>query len=108
MDEEEQTMTAEIITIGDELLIGQVINTNQAYIAEQLNGIGMYVERMTTIGDNERDILDAFGQQGFKLDFNHGAGVTHGQWLVAACTSAFQVLATGVTTSRASTVCRTS
>lgn len=53
-------MKAEIITIGDELLIGQVINTNQAYIAEKLNAVGVLVERMTTIGDNRRDILEAF------------------------------------------------
>ena len=53
-------MNAEIITIGDELLIGQVINTNQAYIAEQLNAVGVFVERMTTVGDNRRDILEAF------------------------------------------------
>lgn len=53
-------MTAEIITIGDELLIGQIINTNQAFIAEQLTGIGILVERMTTVGDDHRAILDAF------------------------------------------------
>jgi nicotinamide-nucleotide amidase len=53
-------MNAEIITIGDELLIGQVINTNQAYIAEQLNLIGIHVERMTTVGDDLDAILKAF------------------------------------------------
>jgi len=73
-------MTAEIITIGDELLIGQVINTNQAYIAERLNGIGMYVERMTTIGDNRRDILEAFGAGMERADcviVTGGLGPTH-------------------------------
>ena len=53
-------MNAEIITIGDELLIGQVINTNQAYLAEKLNSVGVFVERMTTVGDNRTDILRAF------------------------------------------------
>lgn len=53
-------MKAEIITIGDELLIGQVINTNQAYIAERLNAIGIPVERMTTAGDSLEAILAAF------------------------------------------------
>jgi nicotinamide-nucleotide amidase len=53
-------MTAEVITIGDELLIGQVINTNQAYIAEKLNEIGIPVDRMTTVGDGLPSILDAF------------------------------------------------
>jgi nicotinamide-nucleotide amidase len=53
-------MNGEIITIGDELLIGQVINTNQAFIAEQLNGVGIYVEHMTSVGDNLTHILEAF------------------------------------------------
>lgn len=53
-------MKAEIITIGDELLIGQVINTNQAYIADKLNGVGVDVVRMTTVGDDEDAILSAF------------------------------------------------
>lgn len=53
-------MKAEIITIGDELLIGQVINTNQAYIAEKLNTVGVDVTRMTTVGDDNLAILDAF------------------------------------------------
>jgi nicotinamide-nucleotide amidase len=73
-------MTAEIITIGDELLIGQVINTNQAYIAEQLNGIGMYVERMVTVGDNESDILEAFAAGMAHADcvvVTGGLGPTH-------------------------------
>lgn len=51
---------AEIITIGDELLIGQVIDTNSAWIAKQLNAIGIDVEYKTTVGDTEADILDAF------------------------------------------------
>jgi len=53
-------MNAEIITIGDELLIGQVINTNQAYIAGRLSTIGVPVHRMTTVGDGLESILDSF------------------------------------------------
>lgn len=53
-------MKAEIISIGDELLIGQVVNTNQAYIAEKLNSVGIDAVRMTTVGDNETMILSAF------------------------------------------------
>ncbi len=53
-------MHAEIITIGDELLIGQVVNTNQAYIAESLNSVGVDVVRMTTVGDNTAEILACF------------------------------------------------
>ena len=55
-------MKAEIISIGDELLIGQVINSNQAFIAEKLNSIGIYADTMTTVGDNEDEILSAFKQ----------------------------------------------
>src|SRR6266705_3296699 len=55
-------MNAEIITIGDELLIGQVINTNQAYIAEKVNEVGVDVVRMITVGDNLNAILNAFGE----------------------------------------------
>jgi nicotinamide-nucleotide amidase len=52
-------MKSEIITIGDELLIGQVINTNQAFIAERLTGIGIGITRMTTVGDDQAAILGA-------------------------------------------------
>ena len=50
----------EIITIGDELLIGQVIDTNSAWMAQELNKVGFDVQYKTTIGDDESDILDAF------------------------------------------------
>jgi nicotinamide-nucleotide amidase len=53
-------MKAEIISIGDELLIGQVINSNQAYIAEKLNSVGIFADRMTTVGDDQDEILSAF------------------------------------------------
>ncbi|MGA7161525.1 MAG: competence/damage-inducible protein A [Bacteroidota bacterium] len=73
-------MNAEIITIGDELLIGQVINTNQAYLAEKLNSVGVFVERMTTVGDNRRDILQAFRSAWEAYDVvcvTGGLGPTH-------------------------------
>jgi nicotinamide-nucleotide amidase len=73
-------MTAEIITIGDELLIGQVINTNQAYIAGQLNSVGIAVGRMTTVGDREAEILESF-RHGFEkfhvVAVTGGLGPTH-------------------------------
>ena len=49
-------MTAEIISIGDELLIGQVINTNASWIAGELNKAGILVSQVTAIGDNADDI----------------------------------------------------
>ncbi len=53
-------MNADIVSIGDELLIGQVINTNASYIAEQLNSVGIFADSMTTVGDDETAILKAF------------------------------------------------
>lgn len=50
-------MIAEILTIGDELLIGQVIDTNSAWIGQQMNLIGIRIERITSISDNAAEIL---------------------------------------------------
>lgn len=52
-------MQAEIITIGDEILIGQIIDTNSAWIATQLNEIGIHVKQLTSVADQGRDIQDA-------------------------------------------------
>lgn len=52
-------MTAEIISIGDELLIGQVINTNASWISTELNKIGVPVSQITAVGDNSNDIKRA-------------------------------------------------
>jgi len=51
-------MKAEIITIGDELLIGQVVDTNSAWMAQQLNIIGIDVKQITSISDDKRHILN--------------------------------------------------
>ena len=48
------------ISIGDELLIGQVINTNAAWLGEHLSEAGFQLDSVLTIGDSERAILDAF------------------------------------------------
>jgi len=53
---------AAIITIGDELLIGQVIDTNSAWLARELNKIGIYVTRRVAIGDNGPDIKSALNR----------------------------------------------
>ena len=52
-------MTAHILTIGDELLIGQVIDTNSAWIGERLNDIGVAVRKVSTVGDEEASISKA-------------------------------------------------
>ncbi|MBL0095691.1 MAG: hypothetical protein IPP46_03795 [Bacteroidetes bacterium] len=53
-------MLVEIITIGDELLIGQIVDTNSAWIGQQLNAIGFKVHQITTVSDQREHILTAF------------------------------------------------
>lgn len=57
-------MKAEIITIGDELLIGQVIDTNSAWMAAQLNTIGVDVKQITSIADTRLQILHTLAEAG--------------------------------------------
>ncbi|WP_316737107.1 competence/damage-inducible protein A [Pedobacter aquatilis] len=52
-------MLAEIITIGDEILIGQIVDTNSAWMAKQLNSIGVSVKQITSVSDDEQHILSA-------------------------------------------------
>lgn len=54
---------ASIITIGDELLIGQVIDTNSAFIAQQLNKIGINVKHRLAVGDTFNDIWQALDDE---------------------------------------------
>jgi nicotinamide-nucleotide amidase len=61
-------MKAEIITIGDELLIGQVVDTNSAYIATKLNEAGIYVHQITSVSDNKEHIIEALGNAAQKAD----------------------------------------
>ncbi len=61
-------MTAEIITIGDELLIGQVTDTNSAWIAEQLNLIGIRVRQITSISDEREHILSTLAEAETRAD----------------------------------------
>ena len=62
-------MNAEILTIGDEILIGQITNTNSVWIAQQLNLIGISVNYITSIGDNEQQILEALLAANKRADF---------------------------------------
>ncbi len=56
-------MIASIITIGDELLIGQVIDTNSAWIAQELNKIGIRVNRRVAVGDRWDEIWRAMDEE---------------------------------------------
>ena len=55
-------MFAEIITIGDELLIGQVVDTNSAWMAQQLNKIGIRVKQITSVSDSAAHIYKALSE----------------------------------------------
>ncbi len=52
-------MVAEIITIGDEILIGQIVDTNSAWMAKQLNLNGIKVKQITSISDDAAHIVEA-------------------------------------------------
>ncbi|WP_018625824.1 CinA family nicotinamide mononucleotide deamidase-related protein [Niabella aurantiaca] len=56
-------MNASIITIGDELLIGQTIDTNSAFIAQEFNKAGIWVRRRVAVGDNAEDIETALNEE---------------------------------------------
>ena len=55
-------MFAEIITIGDEILIGQIVDTNSAFIAKELNKIGISVYQITSVQDERKHILAALSE----------------------------------------------
>jgi nicotinamide-nucleotide amidase len=57
-----------IITIGDELLIGQVIDTNSAWMARELNKAGFWVRRRVAVGDGRADILNALREESDAAD----------------------------------------
>ncbi len=61
-------MLAEIITIGDEILIGQIIDTNSAFIAHELNQIGVSVYQITSVQDERNHILKAFEEAESRAD----------------------------------------
>ena len=61
-------MKAAIITIGDEILIGQIVDTNSAFIAKSLDKIGVEIPEMISISDNKQHILDTFSKFQNKVD----------------------------------------
>lgn len=61
-------MQSEIITIGDEILIGQITDTNSAWIAEQLNLYGIEVYQITSVHDDADHIHQALTQAGERAD----------------------------------------
>lgn len=61
-------MLAEIITIGDEILIGQIVDTNSAYIGKELSKIGVSVYQITSVQDNRQQILTALKEASQRVD----------------------------------------
>ncbi|MGK6352999.1 competence/damage-inducible protein A [Parapedobacter sp. DT-150] len=61
-------MQAEIITIGDEILIGQIVDTNSAWMARQLNAIGIRVKQVSSVADDPADISTALALASGRAD----------------------------------------
>ncbi|HAH34490.1 MAG TPA: hypothetical protein DCL52_06855 [Flavobacteriaceae bacterium] len=61
-------MLAEIITIGDEILIGQITDTNSVFIAKELNKIGVQVYQITSVQDHRQHILNALEDAKNRVD----------------------------------------
>ncbi len=61
-------MLTEIITIGDEILIGQIVDTNSAWIAQKLNDNGIRVKQITSISDDRSHILEALAAAAKRAD----------------------------------------
>ncbi|RPE12090.1 competence/damage-inducible protein A [Chitinophaga lutea] len=59
-----EKILASLITIGDELLIGQTIDTNSAWMAQQLNDAGIWVQRRVAVGDEKAAIVRALEEEG--------------------------------------------
>jgi nicotinamide-nucleotide amidase len=61
-------MLAEIITIGDEILIGQIVDTNSAWMAAQLNDIGIRIKQISSVSDSREHILTALREAADRAD----------------------------------------
>jgi nicotinamide-nucleotide amidase len=59
---------AEIITIGDEILIGQIVDTNSAWMARQLNNAGIRVKQISSVSDDRQHILNALAEARGRAD----------------------------------------
>ena len=61
-------ITAELLTIGDEILYGQIVDTNAQWMSVELDKIGIKVIRKTSVGDQEQEILTAFAEAEKRAD----------------------------------------
>jgi nicotinamide-nucleotide amidase len=73
-------LKSKVISIGDEILIGQIVNTNASFISEKLYSIGIPVEKIVTIGDTENALLAELSDSDKNFDvtvITGGLGPTH-------------------------------
>ncbi|HYE95122.1 MAG TPA: competence/damage-inducible protein A [Rubricoccaceae bacterium] len=88
-------MTAVLLTVGDELLIGQVVNTNAAWLGDRLGQVGVDVRRAEVVGDDEavigRALTRALGEGVDVVIMTGGLGPTHDDLTKKAIAQAFGV-----------------
>jgi nicotinamide-nucleotide amidase len=85
-------MRAALLTIGDEILIGQILNSNAQWMSEQLTDLGVQVTQHLTVGDHEAEIVQAIDYCLPKSDFmiiGGGLGPTHDDVTMAALSHYF-------------------
>jgi nicotinamide-nucleotide amidase len=63
-----RTILAELLTIGDEILYGQIVDTNSQWMSVELSNVGIKVIRKTAIGDQEDEIINAFAEAEKRAD----------------------------------------
>ena len=61
-------MRAELVSIGDEILIGQIVNTNAVFLAKELNGIGVEIAQISSISDQKGVIIEALNEARKRAD----------------------------------------
>ena len=61
-------MKAELVSIGDEILIGQIVNTNAVFLAKELNKIGVEIAQISSISDQKEIIIKALDEARNRAD----------------------------------------
>ncbi|MDK2854176.1 MAG: nicotinamide-nucleotide amidase [Thermococcaceae archaeon] len=88
-------MFAEIVTVGDELLTGNTVDSNSAFIAQKLTERGYWVKRITTVGDDVEDIKtvirESLSRKPEVLIIAGGLGPTHDDVTMLALAKALDI-----------------
>lgn len=85
-------MRVAVVTVGDELLVGETVNTNAAWLGEQLRNRGVTVERMTTVPDRTADVARVVNEYHADYDaviVTGGLGPTHDDVTIEGVAAAF-------------------